>query len=104
MSEAVGGRNKQHFSSGKIQERRYLFPDKENYVGGEKIRMLANRMGKSNRKDKVKNVNKTVPAVFIVFSSECIAIKKIFISRFSNVTHESYFILNRETKIIENSY
>lgn len=74
MSEAVGDQNKQQFTGGKFWKREVIFFDKKNYVGGEKM-IQTNRTGKGNKKDKVKNVNKTVSAVFIVFS-EHIAINK----------------------------
>lgn len=52
-----------------------MFFDKKNYVGGEKIMILTNRTGKRN---KVKDINKAVSAVFIVCSLEHITIKSLY--------------------------
>lgn len=47
-------------------------------MGDEKITILTNRKGKSDKKDKVKDINKAVSVGFIVYSSEHIAIKSLY--------------------------
>lgn len=55
-----------------------MFFDKKNYVGGEKIMILTNRTGKGDKRNKVKDINKAVSAVFIVCSLERITIKSLY--------------------------
>ena len=70
---------------------------KENYVGGEKIMILKYITWKANKKDKVKNKNKfAFCSIHIMFLQTQYNKKKIFISRFSNVTQEPHCILNRD--------
>lgn len=47
-------------------------------MGDEKIMILINRKGKSDKKDKVKDINKVVFVGFIVYSLEYIVIKSFY--------------------------